>query len=133
MHLPCGCNNFHIHSKAERLPRDRGISEEIELKDTSGYVISSAPPYPILPAARFYPFPITSLFLKAPRHPVDVLGEECAHREAAVKAAVHKEYFGRLSNGKNKDPFFHCASLLVNVIEILRRNKNLSFISSKYI
>lgn len=114
MRLPCGCNNFHTHSKAGRLPRDRGISEEIELKDTSGYVISSAPHHLILPAVRFYPFPVASLLLKAPRHPVDVLGKECAHREAAAKAAAHKEYFGRLSNGKNKDPFLfpHYTSLL---------------------
>jgi len=111
MRLPCGCNNFHTHSKAGRLPRDRGISEEVELKDTSGYVISSASPRLILPAARFYPFPVIFLFLKAPRHPVDVLGEECAHGEAAAKAVAHKEYFGQL-NGKNKDSFPHYTSLL---------------------
>lgn len=79
MRLPCGCNNFHSHSEP-RLPRDRGISEEIELKDTSGYVISSAPPPPY-PSCRLPFSPITPLFLKAVRHPVDVLREECAHRE----------------------------------------------------
>ena len=32
MPIARGDNNFHIHSKAKP-PRDRGISEEIELKD----------------------------------------------------------------------------------------------------
>lgn len=93
--MPCGRNNFHTYSEAEkRLPRDRGISEEIDLKDTNGYVISSAPPRRILSDAFSPLFPVTSLFLKAARHPVDALKEECAHREAAAKAtAVHKEYF----------------------------------------
>jgi len=79
MRLPCGCNNFHTHSKAGRLPRDRGISEEIELKDTSGYVISSASSHPVLPAAFSF-----SQSTETPRR------EECAHREAAAKEQCTK-------------------------------------------